>query len=84
MRKRLLILFLAKPREKVTAILKTYELFVYGDIKYICNPLCKICYKKLQPSLDFEFYFYKYFPLSSVEKYTDVTIVIYIACFFIP
>jgi hypothetical protein len=32
---------LVKPREKTEAGLKTYDVFVYGDILYISNVLCK-------------------------------------------
>jgi hypothetical protein len=39
--KSLLTLSLAKPRYNAEAILKTYALFVYGDIQYITNLFCK-------------------------------------------
>jgi hypothetical protein len=48
-RKRLLILFLAKPREKAKAILKTYELFVSSDIHLILTHFVK--YAKMSDNL---------------------------------
>jgi hypothetical protein len=39
--KGLLALSLAKLRYNTEAILKTYELFIYGDTHYITNPFCK-------------------------------------------
>jgi hypothetical protein len=41
MRKCLLTLSLAKPRQNAEAILKTYELIIYGDTHYITNSFCK-------------------------------------------
>lgn len=41
-RKRLLALSLAKPRENV---FKTYDLFIYGDIQSIATTVCKILLK---------------------------------------
>ena len=39
-RKCLLTLSLAKPRQKAEVTLKTYELFIYGDIRYSANSFC--------------------------------------------
>jgi hypothetical protein len=33
--------YLAKPRYNTEAVLKTYELFIYGDIHYSTNSFCK-------------------------------------------
>jgi len=41
MGKCLLTCSLVKPREKTVAVLKTYDVFVYGDILYTSNVLCK-------------------------------------------
>jgi hypothetical protein len=41
MRKCLLTLSLAKPRLDVEEILKSYGLFIYGDIHYITTSFCK-------------------------------------------
>jgi hypothetical protein len=32
---------LANPRENAEGALKTYDLFIYGDIHYITNPFIK-------------------------------------------
>jgi len=46
----LLTLSLAKPRQNAAeAILKTYELFIYGDIQYITNSFCKNVLKRATP-----------------------------------
>ena len=45
MRKRLLTLSLAKPRQNIEAILKSYKLIIYGDIHYITNSFCKTVLK---------------------------------------
>jgi hypothetical protein len=37
MRKRLPTLPLARPRYNAETVLKTYEMFIYGDIRYITN-----------------------------------------------
>jgi hypothetical protein len=36
-----LICSLVKPREKTEADMRTYDVFIYGDIHYITNVLCK-------------------------------------------
>jgi hypothetical protein len=36
---------LAKLRHNARAILKNYEMFIYGDIHYITNSFCKKCAK---------------------------------------
>ena len=36
----LLALSLAKPRKKAEATLKTFQLFIYGDIRYTANSFC--------------------------------------------
>jgi hypothetical protein len=41
MRKRFSAPSLAKPRQTAAAILKTYELFIHGDIPYIIGSICK-------------------------------------------
>jgi hypothetical protein len=41
MRKRILTLFLAKPRYNIEAISKICKLIIYGDIQYIANSFCK-------------------------------------------
>jgi len=41
MGKCLLTCSLVKPREKTEAVLRTYDVFIYGDILYIYNVLCK-------------------------------------------
>jgi hypothetical protein len=41
MRKYILTLLLAKPKKSAEAILKTYELFIYGNVQYITSPFCK-------------------------------------------
>jgi len=41
MGKCLLTYSLVKPREKTEAVLKTCDVFIYGDILYISNVLCK-------------------------------------------
>jgi hypothetical protein len=40
MGKCLLTCSLVKPREKFEAVLKTYDMFIYGDMHYITNVLC--------------------------------------------
>jgi len=45
MRKCLLTLTLAKPRQNAEAILKTYELFIYGDIHCITDKFRKTALK---------------------------------------
>ena len=41
MGKCLLTCSLIKPRENTEAVLKTYDVFIFGDILYISNVLCK-------------------------------------------
>jgi len=36
-----IILSLTKPGENTEAILKTYELIIYGNVQYIANSLCE-------------------------------------------
>ena len=48
-RKRLLNTSLAQPRQNIEAILKTYKLFIYGDIDYITNTFCKNMVKIVTP-----------------------------------
>jgi len=43
MSKYLLNLFMSKPRWNPEGILKTQELFIYGDLCYTSNSFCKIC-----------------------------------------
>lgn len=45
MKQRLLTLSLEKPRRTAEAILKNYELFIYGDILYTNNSFCKYVLK---------------------------------------
>jgi hypothetical protein len=40
---------LAKPRQNAEAILKTYELFIYGDIHSITEKFCKTALKGAKP-----------------------------------
>jgi hypothetical protein len=49
MRKRLLALPLAKPESNTEEILEIYELFMYGNIQYITNSLCKTVPKVATP-----------------------------------
>jgi len=42
---RLLTLSLEKPRRSAEAILKNYELFIYGDVLYTNNSCCKYVLK---------------------------------------
>lgn len=37
----LLTLSVARPRLNAEETLKTYELFIYGDLNYIINSVCK-------------------------------------------
>jgi hypothetical protein len=41
MGKCLLTCSLIKPRENIEAVLKTYDVFIFGDILYMFNVLCK-------------------------------------------
>jgi hypothetical protein len=43
MRKRLLTLPLAKPKQNAEEILKIHELFIYGDIHFIASHFVEIC-----------------------------------------
>ena len=45
-----LILSLAKPEQNITATLKNYERFIYGDIHYITNSLCNKPVNPLTPN----------------------------------
>jgi len=48
-RKCLLNTSLAQPRQNIEAILKTYKLFIYGDIHYITKTFCKNMVKIVTP-----------------------------------
>jgi hypothetical protein len=47
--KRLLALYLAKPREFAEAVLETDELFICGDIHCVTNSFCKNVLKIVTP-----------------------------------
>jgi hypothetical protein len=49
MRKCLLPLHLAKPRQKAKAIFKTCDLFIYGDMYIVTTSLCKNMLRKTTP-----------------------------------
>jgi len=49
MRKRLLTLFLVKPRQSAEESLENYELFIYGDLYQIINSFCKYVAKIATP-----------------------------------
>ena len=38
-----LTLYLAKPRQNAETVLQTNELFVYGDLHYVTDSVCKVC-----------------------------------------
>lgn len=48
-RKPLLTNSLEKPRQKSEINLKTYEMFINGDLMYISNSLCKNVLKIMTP-----------------------------------
>jgi hypothetical protein len=49
MRKSLLTLSLANPRQNGEAILKSYKLFIYGDMHYSIHSPCKNAVKITTP-----------------------------------
>jgi hypothetical protein len=80
--KNLLTLSLAKPTQNAEAILKIYELFIYGDIYCITNSFCKNVLKERHISLRRKIVCFVNFPSSSsvhiyftcIDKYTGNTL----------
>ena len=67
MRKRFFVnLPLAQPRQNAQVSLKTYEIFIYGDVHYVTNSNCKKVPTQRHLSLGCELYFYAFFLLLSV------------------
>jgi hypothetical protein len=54
-----LTLYLAKPRQNAGTVLQTNELFVYGDVHYVTDSVCKSALKTFA-------LFYKIFLLSVI------------------
>jgi hypothetical protein len=67
MRKHLLTLALLKPRKNAEAILKSYRLFIYGDVSCTVINFVKICQKLRSLSLGEELNFHKLFLLLLVN-----------------
>jgi hypothetical protein len=66
MRKCRVALSLAKPRQNAEEILKTYELFIYGDIHYITKWFCKnVLQRHPSPGCEFNPFFSVFLLLSA-------------------